>query len=1040
MTRRPFSICRAGAVVACFFAALIGWAETAKEHVVLQLPYTHQFQFAGIYAAMSQGYFREGNLDVELRTGTKERRPTPEIESGRAQYAIGQSGALRDRLNGSPLVALAAIFQHSPFVLMTRTDSGIATPSDLIGRRIALSPTTRYTEMQAMLMAEGLKLEQFQVIPDRWDQNELLTGEADVISSYITDGPYEARLHNLEVRLLRPFDYGIDFYGDFLMTSEAELRAHPERARAMRDAVLRGWEYALAHREEIVDWILTNLPADDRSPGRTREWLRYEADATAKLINADLVELGHMNSGRWQRMAELTVALGEAGSTARLRGFLFEAEKAPAPAWIRWVFGGLGVAVIVALAAILANRRLQSLVRHRTQELAISEQRQREYFELAPAPIIIEDYTALEPVLARYRQEGVTDLRAHLRDRPVVVRDLLKLKRVVAANRLALVRSGYTTLSELDQQAPEMMTEQSMLMFIEELVAIWEDRDTVRMEKTYVTRKGETVHTLVTWQIGQKDGRRDLANVRLVFTEVTQQKLAEQALRQSEERYRQLFEHAVGGIYRSSANGEFISVNPAFARMLGFEKPEDMIAWTRHNPMQSLYVKPGRRAEFVAAIHARGEVHDFESEVRSQGEGTRWISESARAVHDEQGQLRYYEGFVTDITARRQLESEIARASKLEAVGILAGGIAHDFNNILTVVLGNITLVESDVPSGSALAARLFDARRATLRARDLTLQLLTFAKGGEPVKATIELPELLKESAGFALHGAKARAEFRIAHDLWRVNADKGQLGQVIQNLVINAVQAMPTGGVVTISADNAELGAGAIEGAQLPPGRYVRLAVSDNGTGIPRELLAKIFDPYFTTKAQGSGLGLATAYSIIRKHEGHIVAESETGQGTTFRFWLPAGAASTASTAPGPGNSRSPFRARVLFMDDEAPIRAMAVVFMERIGYDCDVASDGVEAVRKYEEAMAAGRKYEVVIMDLTVPGGVGGREAMERLKRLDPGVCAVVSSGYSRDPVLANYRTYGFQAILPKPYGLEQLTKVMNSVLESAANRAT
>jgi PAS domain S-box-containing protein len=1039
MTRRPFFQWSACAVVALFFARLTGWAQTPNEHVVLQLPYTHQFQFAGVYAAMSQGYFKEHHLDVELRTGTRDRRPVPELESGRAQYAIGQSGALLDRLNGSPVVALAAIFQHSPFVLMTRADSGIASPKDLVGRRIALSPTNRYTEMQAMLLAEGLKLEQFTVIPDRWDQNELVTGEADVISSYITDGPFEARLHGMEIRLIRPYDYGIDFYGDFLLTSEKELSRHPDRAKAMREAILRGWEYALAHPGEMIDWILAHLPADDRSPGRTREWLQYEAAATAKLINVDLVELGHMNLGRWQRMADQTVALGQARSADRLRGFVYDPERSSTPGWIRWVFGGLGITVIVALTAILANRRLQSLVRHRTQELAVSEQRQREYFELAPAPILIEDYTALEPVLAQYRQEGVTDLRAYLRDRPVLARDLLKLKRIVAANRLALVRSGYSTLAELDRNAPEMMTEQSMLMFIEELVAIWEGRESIRMEKTYVTRRGETIHTLITWEIGQKDGRRDLANVRLVFTEVTQQKLAEQALRQSEERYRQLFENAVGGIYRSSPNGEFISVNPALAHMLGFDSPEDMMAWTRHNPMHSLYVKPVRRQEFVAAIHARGEIHDFESEVRSRAEGTRWISENARAVHDEQGQLRYYEGFVTDITARRQLESEMARASKLEAVGILAGGIAHDFNNILTVVLGNITLVEGDVPSGSALSARLFDARRATLRARDLTLQLLTFAKGGEPVKTTIELPELLKESAGFALHGAKARAEFRIARDLWRVNADKGQLGQVIQNLVINAVQAMPTGGVVTISADNVELGAGTVDAPALPPGRYVHLTVSDNGTGIAKELLAKIFDPYFTTKAQGSGLGLATAYSIIRKHEGHIVAESEAGQGTTFRFWLPAGAASPASAASGSGGSRSPFRARVLFMDDEAPIRAMAVIFMERIGYDCDVAVDGAEAVRKYEEAMASGRKYEVVLMDLTVPGGIGGREAMERLRRIDPGVCAIVSSGYSRDPVLANYRTYGFQAILPKPYGLEQLTKVMTDVLDGAANRS-
>ncbi|MDP2139093.1 MAG: ATP-binding protein, partial [Candidatus Didemnitutus sp.] len=283
--------------------------------------------------------------------------------------------------------------------------------------------------------------------------------------------------------------------------------------------------------------------------------------------------------------------------------------------------------------------------------------------------------------------------------------------------------------------------------------------------------------------------------------------------------------------------------------------------------------------------------------------------------------------------------------------------------------------------------------------------------------------------SAGFAMHGSKSRCDFELAPDLWPVNADKGQIGQVVQNLAINAAQAMPQGGIVRLQAKNVRLAS--MRDEALPAGDYVKISVSDEGTGIAAEHLGKIFDPYFTTKQQGSGLGLATVYSIIRKHQGHIEVSSKLGEGTTFQLWLPA-AAHPVSNSVVEVQTEASLRARVLFMDDEEPIREMAGRFIKRLGGTFEGAPDGATAIRLFEEARTAGRPFDVVVMDLTVPGGMGGREAVERLLQIDPKVRAIVSSGYSRDPVLGSYRRHGFCAILPKPYSLDQLHKILVDVV--------
>jgi CheY-like chemotaxis protein/two-component sensor histidine kinase len=297
-------------------------------------------------------------------------------------------------------------------------------------------------------------------------------------------------------------------------------------------------------------------------------------------------------------------------------------------------------------------------------------------------------------------------------------------------------------------------------------------------------------------------------------------------------------------------------------------------------------------------------------------------------------------------------------------------------------------------------------------------------------VRTAVLLPEIIREVAEFALHGSRVKCEFDLPPGLWPADADKGQLGQVVQNLVINAVQAMPEGGTIRIGASNETVR----QDAQRPfrPGDYVHISVADTGMGIKPEHLAKIFDPYFTTKQQGSGLGLTTVYSIIHKHEGHIDVESEPGHGTTFHLWLRALREKNPGAAKAGGEAATQMKGRVLFMDDEESIVVMAGVLLRRLGMDVELARDGAEAVQKFSEAHAAGRPFDLVVMDLTVPGGVGGREAIDQLRRIDPDVRAIVSSGYSSDPVLANYRAYGFCGMVAKPYKVDDFVRVLRTAL--------
>ena len=511
--------------------------------------------------------------------------------------------------------------------------------------------------------------------------------------------------------------------------------------------------------------------------------------------------------------------------------------------------------------------------------------------------------------------------------------------------------------------------------------------------------------------------------------EIRAREEAEASLRQSEEYFRSLIENTLDIITVLDSSGKILFESPSVEKLMGY-RPEEM---TGINVFEFVHPDDRLRAQeaLIRVLQSPGTSESIEVRFRHRHGSWNVIEAVGKSIVSDSNDVRIIINS-RDMTERKRQESNMLRSQKLESLGVLAGGIAHDFNNLMTGITANIELAKMHTQRGQELYDILKKSEQAAARARDLTQQLLTFSMGGEPIKKVFLLNDLLKESAGFALRGSRAVCSFTIPDDLRPVEADEGLLRQVIHNIVINADQSMPLGGMINIACENVNLGAQEVR--TLVSGDYVKIAFADHGIGIPKEHLSKIFDPYFTTKHNGSGLGLATSYSIVKKHGGEIAVESAIGEGTTVVVLLPA--SRKEFTAAGAGIGALVFgHGRILIMDDEAIVRDTAGRILQTAGYEVELAADGNDMLALYRKACESGNPFAAVILDLTVPGGMGGKDALKMLLSIDPAVKAIVSSGYSQDPIMAHYRDYGFMGVLAKPYKIRDLSEIVNKVITAA-----
>jgi PAS domain S-box-containing protein len=663
-----------------------------------------------------------------------------------------------------------------------------------------------------------------------------------------------------------------------------------------------------------------------------------------------------------------------------------------------------------------AYAELEDRVQERTAELTASSVALR---------VEITERQQTEETLLQSQQQ----LKSIFRVAPVGI-GLVYTRVIQEANETMCRMTGYSREELVGQNARLLYpTEEEYGYVGSEKYRQIAERGTGTVETHWKRKDGNIINILLSSTA--LDATDPSKGVTFTALDITKRKQAEDALRDNEQFLTDVFNGIQDGMIILDPDLTIISVNPAIEKLplvqpiVGRKCYE--VIHGRSEPCEVCSARPvfqtGEPAEKVHMVNADDgsiifmEIHAFP------------------LLNRVTGQVDHVIEFTRNITERKRAEEDWLRFSKLESMSILAGGIAHDFNNILTTILGNIDLAMLTRKLGEESMESLTHAEQACFRAQELSGQLLTFAKGGAPIKKAISLSILVRESVKLSLAGSKSSCEFSIPEDLWSVEADEGQINQVISNLLINADQAMPSGGIIKLGAGNVVVE----EGSELPlpGGKYVKLTITDQGIGIPRKHLGKLFDPYFTTKQKGSGLGLATAYSVINKHSGSIKVESQVGVGTTFELFLPAKEAKALGAHEDPV---TPIigQGKILVMDDDEKIRKTLCRMLIKLGYEVDSASDGFRALEKFVKATESGRQFDAVILDLTVPGGMGGKETIEKLLRIDPQIRAIVSSGYSDDPIMADFQKYGFSEVMAKPYRIVELSKILQRVISNKGDK--
>ena len=655
----------------------------------------------------------------------------------------------------------------------------------------------------------------------------------------------------------------------------------------------------------------------------------------------------------------------------------------------------------------------------------------------------IVSYLGIQRDISQRRQsekalrESEARLRTIIDAEPECVKVLSLTGEVLEMNRAGLAMLEAETLEELRQKPiADYVLPSHRQSFVKYFYDTLRGTTGRTLEFEVVGLKG-THRWLETNAVPLLDEHQQARAVLGITRDITLRKRAEEALANERSLLRTVIDNIPDPIYVKDLEGRKTVANRAEARFCGKDTVEEILGRTDLELYPSDIAEHTREEE-QRLLRSETGLMNYEGRLVLSDGSERWMIGSKIALKDTRGNPIGILGVSHDITERKRMEEErqrldqqIQQSQRLESLGLLAGGIAHDFNNLLSGIFGYVELAKKNVDTGQPEKAseRLTKALNVFARASDLSRQLITFSKGGAPAKTAGDIGRTLSETVQFALSGSNVKGKYSIAGDLWPCSYDPNQISQVVDNIVINAKHAMPNGGLLEISASNAIIETGS--GVALANGHYIKISIEDHGIGIPKEYLPKIFDPFFTTKHSGSGLGLATCWSIVKRHDGTIIVESEPGKGSVFHVYLPA-AHDQISTTDRASSATFVGQGRVLVMDDEEHIREVLEEMLTDLGYTVETASHGAEAIEMYKRATASGKPFDIVMVDLTIPGGMGGKETLARLVELEKDVCVIASSGYSEDPVISAPRDFGFASSIRKPYRKTELVEAIRNAL--------